>query len=109
MNDQLPPQPASDPGETQLASGPGDKPARLEYLAGPGEAGDSACWAQFVCPECGGMRSEGACRCDARQADGDVALPARQRSPFPSHVSALPREPGEQESGRGHAEHGGDH
>ena len=56
MNDQLPPQPASEPG---------DKPAPLEYLAGPAgaalagagpaEAGDSACWAQFVCPECGGM------------------------------------------------------
>jgi len=49
MNDQLPPQPASQPG---------DKPARLEYLAGPAEAGDSACWAQFVCPECGGMLTE---------------------------------------------------
>ena len=59
-------QPASEPSETQPASEPGDKPARLEYLAGPAEAGDSACWAQFVCPECGAMRSEGACRCDAR-------------------------------------------
>ena len=57
MNGQ-PPQPASEPG---------DKPARLEYLAGPAEAGDSACWAQFVCPECGAMRSEGACDCDSRQ------------------------------------------
>jgi chloride channel protein, CIC family len=66
MNDQLPPQPASEPGETQPASEHRDKPARLEYLAGsgPGEAGDSACWAQLVCPECGAMRSEGACRCD---------------------------------------------
>ena len=60
MTDQLPAQPASEPG---------DKPPRIEYLAGPDEAGDSACWAQFVCPECGGMRSEGACRCDARHAE----------------------------------------
>jgi hypothetical protein len=58
MNDQQPPEPASEPGA---------KPARLEYLAGPGpeEAGDSACWAQFVCPECGAMISEGACDCAA--------------------------------------------
>jgi hypothetical protein len=56
MNDRLPPQPASEPV---------DKPARLEYLAGPGEAGDSACWAQFVCPECGGVLTE-----DAGHAEG---------------------------------------
>jgi len=60
MYDQLPPLPASEPG---------DKPARPEYLAGagpagpalagagPAEAGDSACWAQFVCAECGAMLS----------------------------------------------------
>jgi len=68
MNEQLPPRPASEPGETQAASEARDEPVRLEFLAGPGEAGDSACWAQFVCPECGGMRSEGACRCDTREA-----------------------------------------
>ena len=49
MTDQLPPQPATEPG---------DEPARLEYLAGPDEAGDSACWAQFACPECGAMLTE---------------------------------------------------
>jgi hypothetical protein len=66
MTDQLPRQPVSEPGESE----PADKPTPLEYLAGPGEAGDSACWAQFVCPDCGAMRSEGACDCDARLADG---------------------------------------
>jgi hypothetical protein len=64
MNEQLPPQPASEPD---------DKPPRIEYLAGPGEAGDSACWAQFVCPECGAMRNEGACDCAARRSGGDLA------------------------------------
>jgi hypothetical protein len=66
MTDQLPPQPVSEPE---------DKPARLEYLAGPDEAGDSACWAQFVCPECGAMLSEDACHCEAREAGGDPASP----------------------------------
>jgi hypothetical protein len=65
MNDQLPPEPASEPGETQPASEPRDEPVRLEYLAGAAEAGDSACWAQLVCPGCGAMLSEGACPCDA--------------------------------------------
>jgi chloride channel protein, CIC family len=66
-DDQLPPQPVSEQR---------DKPARLEYLAGHGEAGDSACWAQFVCPECGAMLTEDACQCDARQADGGLTLSA---------------------------------
>jgi len=64
MNDQLPPQPANEPG---------GKPARLEYVAGPAEAGDSACWAEFVCPECGAMRSECACHSDASHTNGDCA------------------------------------
>ncbi len=46
------------------ASDYGGQPARLEYVAGPDEAGDAACWAQLVCPECGAVRSEGTCRCD---------------------------------------------
>jgi hypothetical protein len=57
MTDQLPPQPASERG---------DNPPRIEYV---GEAGDSACWAQYVCPQCGAMRSEGACDC-TREAAG---------------------------------------
>jgi len=64
MTDQLPPQPAT---------GPGDKPARLEYLAGPDEAGDSACWAQLVCPECGSLLSECMCRGGTSHTDGDPA------------------------------------
>jgi hypothetical protein len=53
MNEQPPPRPANEPGDKP-------EPARLEYLAGagPAEAGDSACWAQFVCPECGGVITE---------------------------------------------------
>ena len=69
MNDQLPSQPAGEPGDKD------DEPPRLEYVAGPGGAGDSACWAQFVCPECGAMRTEDACRCDIRQVGGDPSTP----------------------------------
>ena len=62
MNDPLPPQPAREPS---------NESARLDYLAGPEEAGDSACWAQFVCPECGAVRSEGACRCTPGKSETD--------------------------------------
>jgi chloride channel protein, CIC family len=64
MKDQLPRQPAAEPG---------DKPARLEYLAGGDEAGDSACWAQFVCPECGAMRTEDVSHAEGCRADGHLA------------------------------------
>jgi len=66
MSDQSPPGPVSEPG---------DKPVRLEYLAGGDEAGDSACWAQFVCPECGAMRTEDARHAEGCHADGDSSTP----------------------------------
>jgi hypothetical protein len=65
MNEQLPPRPAREPD---------GKPPRIEYLAGPGEAGDSACWAQLVCPECGGMLSEGANHSHACPAAGEPSI-----------------------------------
>ena len=67
MSDPLPAQPASDNG---------GEPDRLEYIAGPGEAGDAACWAQFVCPDCGAVRSEGTCRCNASRDEAETADPA---------------------------------
>ena len=63
MNEQLPPQPASEPVD--------NPPPRLEYLAGPDEAGDSACWAQFVCPECGAVTTEDGGHEHSCHADGD--------------------------------------
>lgn len=50
MTDPLPPRTTSETGT---------EPSRLEYLAGPDEAGDAACWAQLVCPECGAARTAG--------------------------------------------------
>jgi hypothetical protein len=55
MNEPLPPQQATE----QAAESAG-----LEYVAGPAEAGDAACWAQFVCPECGAVRGDSTCTCD---------------------------------------------
>ena len=73
----------NDPLQQQPATEPVDEPARLEFVAGPEEAGDSACWAQFVCPDCGAVRSEGACRCTADKSKTDsraVDLPGADRS-----------------------------
>ena len=66
MSDPLPPQPASE----LLVSCPG-----WMYVAGPDEAGDAACWAQLVCPECGAVRSEGTCRCGEGTEQGSASRP----------------------------------
>ena len=65
MTDQLP----------RAASEPGAKPPQIEYVAGPGEAGDSACWAQFVCPECGAMLTEDTSHAEGCHADRDPSAP----------------------------------
>ena len=66
MNEQLRPRPASEPD---------DKPPRIEYLAGTREAGDSACWAQFVCPECGALLTEDTGHAEGCHADRDSSTP----------------------------------